>query len=395
METYHINKAQARRFMLSKHGLIGSHRFSGAEGVMRFIRQAGCIQFDPIDVCGQNAQLVLQSRVAGFGKDILYDLLYKERKLVDYFDKNLAIFPVEDWPYFARHRANALNGRSIEKVTQVEADVLALVGERGFLQARDLDMKERTDWYWTAGTLGRAVLETLYFQGKLVVHHKKGTQKFYALADRHIPREIMDAPDPNPELADYLRWQTLRRIGSVGMMWRRASDAWLALPQYTSGNRNAAFEQLIAQNALCAARVDGIKDELYFPSRDATLMQAVLDGEVDDRPRMEFIAPLDNFMWDRKIIAALFDFEYKWEIYTPVAQRQYGYYVLPVLYGEGFYGRIEARADRKNGVLKVIQVWREDGAGSKQGEKALKECIERFCEFNNCKKVEKEAGCAL
>lgn len=101
-----LTKDQARRFILLKHGLLGDYQFAGKQGVVAFIRQAGCIQFDPVDVCGKNAELVLHSRVKGFTKELLYSLLYEERALLDYFDKNLSIIATADWPYFncLRHR---------------------------------------------------------------------------------------------------------------------------------------------------------------------------------------------------------------------------------------------------------------------------------------------------
>ena len=96
MTSEHITKREARRFMLLKHGLLGGRRFAGAEGAYAFIRQAGSIQYDPIDVCGRNADLVLQSRIGSYSKQTLNDLLYEQRRLVDYFDKELCIFPAED-----------------------------------------------------------------------------------------------------------------------------------------------------------------------------------------------------------------------------------------------------------------------------------------------------------
>ncbi|MBE5985941.1 MAG: winged helix-turn-helix domain-containing protein, partial [Paenibacillaceae bacterium] len=99
-----FTKRQACRFLLLKQGLLGDYRFEGKQGIMEFIRQAGCIQFDPVDVCGKNAELVLQSRIKRFSKEMLSHLLYQDRVLVDYFDKNLSIIPVGDWPYFERFR---------------------------------------------------------------------------------------------------------------------------------------------------------------------------------------------------------------------------------------------------------------------------------------------------
>lgn len=96
----HFTNRQARQFLLLWHGLLGPYRFVGKTGALEFVRQAGCIQFDPVDACGKNAELTLQSRVKGFTKAMLGELLYADRALVDYPDKNLAILPVEDWPLF-------------------------------------------------------------------------------------------------------------------------------------------------------------------------------------------------------------------------------------------------------------------------------------------------------
>ncbi len=94
-----ITKQQARQFILARQGLIGDYRFIGKEGALGFVKQAGCIQYDPVDACGKNAELTLQSRVKGFKKEMLHELLYKDRQLIDYADKELSIWQVEDWPY--------------------------------------------------------------------------------------------------------------------------------------------------------------------------------------------------------------------------------------------------------------------------------------------------------
>lgn len=107
---------EARNFILLKQGLLGEYRFTGKQGALDYVRQAGCIQFDPVDACGKNAELTLQSRVKGFTKQTLYELLYEDRSLVDYPDKNISIIPAEDWPYFERYRRAAReNGRRFSR----------------------------------------------------------------------------------------------------------------------------------------------------------------------------------------------------------------------------------------------------------------------------------------
>ncbi len=127
-----LTKQQARRFLLRKHGLIGDYRFSSKRGILGFVEQAGCIQFDPIDICGRNAELVLQSRVEGFRKPLLYELLYEDRELLDYFDKNLSIIRLGDWKYFERsRRAHRMAGRGIEDVNKVADHIMSSIRERG------------------------------------------------------------------------------------------------------------------------------------------------------------------------------------------------------------------------------------------------------------------------
>lgn len=82
-----LTNHQARQFLLLKHGLLGEYELAGKPGILDFVRQAGCIQYDPIDVCGKNPELVLQSRIKGFTKDMLSELLYEDRSLVDYPEK--------------------------------------------------------------------------------------------------------------------------------------------------------------------------------------------------------------------------------------------------------------------------------------------------------------------
>ena len=121
-----ITKQQARQFILAKQGLSGSYRFTGKDGAYAYVRQAGCIQFDPVDVCGKNAELTLQSRVKGFRKQMLQELLYEDRKLVDYADKELSIWPAEDWPYFSsyRDRSRAL-GETFTGLKELETRALS------------------------------------------------------------------------------------------------------------------------------------------------------------------------------------------------------------------------------------------------------------------------------
>lgn len=383
-----LSKQEARRFMLMKHGLIGEHRFKGKEGILDFVKQVGCIQFDPIDVCGKNAELVLQSRIKNFDKEWLFKLLYEDRVLIDYFDKNLAIMPVSDWPYFQRYRDGYKSGgRSRLEIDEICEDVLAIIAEKGPLSSKDIGYDHKVDWYWSDTKLSRAVLEMLYFRGELVVHHKKGTFKYYDLAKNCIDQNILDTIDPFSEDMEHIKWRILRRIGAVGMLWNKPSDAWLNIWELKATKRNQAFDALIAENKIVEVQVDDIKEPLYILNEDQELLEKVR-VDFNEKPRCELLAPLDNFLWDRKLIQSIFDYYYKWEIYTPESQRQYGYYVLPILYGDQLIGRAEIVNQRKTKELIVKKIWLEEGVKStKKIKSALEKCIDNFSKFNNCEKT--------
>ena len=388
MEIINITRNQACRFLLRKQGLSGTYQFKGKQGIMEYIRQAGCIQFDPVDVCGKNAELVLQSRIKGFSKEMLTDLLYQDRVLVDYFDKNLSVFPVSDWPYFQRFRKQHLHWeRSHEVIREAQEQVKNYIVTHGPVCSADLDMPDKVDWYWSRTKLSRAVLEHMYFTGELAVHHKSGSIKYYDLIETCIPETILSKPDPYPDELDHQTWRVLRRIGSVGLMWNRASDAWLNIGGLKSAERNAVFTRLIEEERIRKVQIDGIKEELYMLAEDIPLARQCKEN-ISWKKRCEFIAPLDNLLWDRKLIQALFGFDYKWEIYTPADKRRYGHYVLPVIYGDHFIGRIEISADRKSSRLVVKNLWFEPGIKrTKTMAEAIDAAINRFSIFNQCREI--------
>ena len=395
-----LTNKQARQFILLKHGLLGAHKFIGKQGALEFVRQAGCIQFDPVDSCGKNAELTLQSRVKNFTKQTLSELLYTDRSLVDFPDKNLSIFPTEDWPYFQRYRQAAKDGgRNFPELEELEKQAIEYIRINGAVSSDDLPIQGSIHWHssihwsgvWNGNTnAARAVLEQLYSTGVLIIHHKNGSRKYYDLADKYLPAQLLDSPDPLPDDFAHKKWRVLRRIGAVGLLWNRPSDAWLNIWDMKSLERIQIFKELLSEGKILAVQVEGISAELYCRAEDHPLLETVLENR-DYKPRCEFLAPLDCLLWDRKLIKALFDFEYSWEIYTPAPKRKYGFYVLPILYGDRFAGRIEAVCQSKTNVLLIKNIWYEDGV--RQTKKLLSEIdktLKRFARFNQCGSIQFE-----
>ncbi len=392
-----LTKTQARQFILARQGLLGKYRFSGKQGAYEYIRQAGCIQYDPVDVCGKNAELTLQSRVKGFQKTMLEELLYRDRLLVDYPDKELSIWPAEDWPYFSPYRERSRrHGEDFPEIAELEREAIAYIRANGPVSSDTLPIDGEIFWHssmhWSGNwhknsKAARSVLEQLYTDGILIIH-KNGSRKFYDLTERYLDPALLAAASPCEDEEALRCWRICRRIGAAGLLWDKNSPAFLGI-RMNAEQRRQALSALESSGAVRPARIEGIRAQFYYRSEDEPLMQDVIAGTADRKPRLEFLAPLDPLFWDKALIAALWDFRYSWEIYTPADKRKYGYYTLPVLWGERFIGRIEAAADHKNGILRVRNIWYEPGIRlSGKLQTSLDRTLARFAKFNSCQAVE-------
>ncbi|PKM66069.1 MAG: winged helix-turn-helix domain-containing protein [Firmicutes bacterium HGW-Firmicutes-19] len=370
---------KARHYLLAYHGLLNEPIFEGKTGITDFVKLVGCVQFDPIDICGRNADLTFQSRVRHYKKSMLEELLYQDRSLMDYFDKNLSIILTADWPLMSRRREQfRKESRSSDIANKHEQMILDYLSAHDVACSKDIDLKERADWYWSASSSARVVLETLYFRGDLVIHHKKGTIKYYSKQEHLFNNQLIDQSFNDDEHDDLF---LLRRIKAVGLLWDKPSDALLGILDLKSERRKAAFKRLLESKKITCVNIDGIKDSFYIPMEHIDLFG---NPPKIRQTRTEFLAPLDNLLWDRKLISAIFDFDYKWEIYEPEHKRKHGYYVIPVIQDNAFVGRIEAINQKKTKTLLIKRFWQEKPINLE----SLEECIERFALFNQAKHIE-------
>jgi uncharacterized protein YcaQ len=368
MKSYVLTNRQARLFLLRHQRLSTAAALPpGKQSIYEYVRHVGCIQYDPLQIAGHNHELVLQSRIPGFTPELAQELLYKDRVLLDGWDKNMSIYCTEDWPYFHRRREmSASRLQENEVILAAVEGVREALQERGPLSSLDLQGKEKVDWSWAPARLSRAALESMYFGGELVVHHRVHTRRYYDFTARVLPEHLVLADDPNRTEEQYHDWYVLRRIGSIGLQWSKSGDGWLGMYNIKSKERSAAIERLLLTDSIREVRVDGIKLPLYVRTIDTTLLEAIMKettslGE-DKEVRPTFaalLAPLDNLIWDRELISQLFGFHYRWEVYKPAAEREYGYYILPLLYEDRFIGRCEPVMDKKSGTLHIVKWWWE------------------------------------
>ena len=396
--TLRLGRAEARRFLLAHQHLWPPRALASKAGILDFIRHVACIQYDPVNLVGQNPELVLQARVADYTPALLGELLYTDRRLVDGWDKQASIHLVEDWPYFARHRERSRreHGDPANPPMAIAAAVMDAIRERGPLCSADLGHDDTIDWWWGVPTrLGRAALEILYGMGELGVHHRVEHAALLrpdrAAAAR---RSVGCEPTPTRPKRRTEDWHVARRVGSLGLANPAAGEYWLGMGGMKAEPRRAMLARLSAQGVLIPVAVEGIAQApLFIRASDVSLLD--LAAGVDDAPpAATFIGPLDNLIWDRDLIRWLFDFDYTWEVYKPAAQRKYGHYVLPVLYGDRFIARVEPIFDRKARVLTVVNWWWEVGVAPDDAlVVALVECLAAFGRYLGAEEV--RLGAAL
>lgn len=199
-----LTRSQARQFIVLWQGLSGPYRWRTNAEIVGLVHQLGCLQFDPIDICGRNADLVLQARVGGYRKSQLETLLYKERKLIDALDKNMAIYAEQDYPNFARNRLHTMSYHRVsEQIENAAAQIKQFMRTHPVICSQDLQWDENLVWVWgRTASLAAIALEVMLYRGDVVIHHRRGTIRYYNLTSERFPG-LDPLADPFADDAEY------------------------------------------------------------------------------------------------------------------------------------------------------------------------------------------------
>jgi uncharacterized protein YcaQ len=232
-------------------------------------------------------------------------------------------------------------------------------------------------------------MDLMYFAGELGVARRVGTRRVFDLTENLLPAKLLKAKDPNPDDNDYADWHVERRIGSMGFANSSGSERWYGMTGVAGKERKDAIARLHAAGKIVRVEIDELaKVVFYIRKSDLPALKAAAKP-LRGKRGAALLAPLDNAMWDRNLLELLFDFYYRWEVYVPEAKRQYGYYVLPVTYGDEFVARIDPAFDKASGVFTIANWWWQPNADKKDDEMlaALTDCIRDFAKYLNAKSV--------
>ena len=390
-----ISKEELCSFLVRYHFLDNYDRLSGKEGIKKLLRRIGSVQYDPLDVVGRNPDLVLQSRVNGYKTFFLEELLYKDRSLIDAWDKEMSIYLTQELPFFSRvqKQREESSRRVLEHRGQKETllyltQTIDEIKKRGPLAAREIKMGACQTGRWGHRQVSGAALDHLFSAGKLGIHSKRNAQKVYDLMENLIPKKILEAKDPFENDDDFFEWYFLRRIGSMGAHWLRSGSGWLGYFLGDTKLRQDFFGRLEEKKLIVPVKVPDINETFYIRRKDLSLLNET--SRYDGAAR--FMAPLDNMLWDRLMVKKIFGFEYTWEVYVPEVKRKYGYYVLPVLYENRLIARFEPVKYEPGRPFKIKNWWWEpfylkQKPGSKIRDSVVRG-LENFAEYLRADGVE-------
>lgn len=396
--TREIGRAAARRYLVLRHLLAPARSLpAGPAAVMRVFERLGTLQFDPIDVAGRNHDLSLLARVEGYRREWTDDLLYRDRLLYETYNKGFSLVPTADLPWYRlswdRNRERMAETTFTEHADLVE-ELLDRVRREGPLAVGDMPARAAIDWFWRPTNQVRALLEALAISGVLGLARRDGNRRVYDLVERLFPAELL--AERREEPAQWL-YRLFSRVRAHGLLSTGGNqEVWLGTGPNSRRYRAERLAELVEDGRAVMLQVDGLKDPRFAPAADLDLLEQA-EREVaagappgGTAPTAAFLAPLDPLVWDRALLRDLFDFDYLWEVYVTPAKRRWGYYVLPVLYGDRFAGRIELRADRREDVLRVLGWWWEPGFDPRADpdlKAAVAEALEAHRAFTGVRRV--------
>ena len=407
-----ISAAVARRY-LARHHLLAPPRALPAEreSVLTVMDRLGSFQFDPLGVAGRNHDLVLHARIEGYQPAWTDELLYEHRVLFENVNKALCILPVAELPYYRiswdRARAYHEPG-TLTPNAEIAERILARIREEGPLSTLDFERGPAIDWYWGPTNQIRAVLEALWESGVIGLARRDGNRRYYDLVERLYPPEILARRVTEEEQIRHKLLSVFQANGLLGTGGN--AELWYGIVRRDEHGKRVRApyrailrDQLIDEGALVPVVVEGVKGARFVPARSLPDLERAQTEVAEGRPPGDlapgaaFLAPLDPLCWDRDLLRMLYGFDYVWEVYVPEHKRRWGYYVLPLLFGDRLVGRIEPRIDRATRTVTILGLWWEDGVDPKATPglvDALRDALSDYLAFADADRLRWQEGLA-
>ena len=396
-----ISADVARRFILGKQGLWPGRRWRGLQGTEQAMRAMEYLQLDPLQIIARSHDIKLHSRVLDYTPGLWEEVTYQQRKFFDWGGW-LAVRPIEELPHWRvvmrRERDGGARLRAMaHEHSAAILEMRSLLQEREVVSNRDFAMETRTRTQNYRGRKDSALaLYYLWRTGEVMTHHRSRFERVYALTERVAPAHLICESSE----AEADRFLVKKEISFDGLSRvKRTSDS------YQRGEPGRAAKQtlgsLLGAGEIIEVRVEGWKALHYALGRDAGTLGELSAGRIPEEwiplettttEEVVFLAPLDHVS-ARGRAKVVFGFDYIWEVYKPEAQRKFGYYALPLLWGDRLVGRFDSKLDRKTNTFIILGLWlAEEALGQDEafGE-ALARGFARFVTFLDANELDAAA----
>ncbi|WP_342384317.1 winged helix-turn-helix domain-containing protein [Agrococcus sp. KRD186] len=362
-----ISAAQARRIAIAASGLDGAlpgeRGRAGARTIERTIDRLGLLQLDSVNVFERSHYLPLLARIGPYDRALLDRMLHHDHGrglggYTEYVAHEAAVIPVADWPLWAWKQSQPMrpsDERWVAEHARLIDDVLAEFTERGPLRPSEMEHPEyqrmpggwwnKSDAYWATSVLFR--------RGQLVTVGRSRFERRYAAAGA-----VLTEPQPRIDRAHAQRELVRRAARAFGVA---TLDDLADYYRLKVADARTAIADLVDAGELEQVEVAGWGRPAYL-SVGTRLPRRIRSTAL--------LSPFDPLVWFRPRAERIFGFAYRISIYTPAAQRQHGYYVLPVLIDDELVGRVDLKSDRRAGILRVQHATIEPGHAARAGELA-------------------------
>ncbi|MBO6185950.1 MAG: YcaQ family DNA glycosylase [Chryseobacterium sp.] len=369
-----------QKITLESQGLLHTSPFGkGKKAVLNALEHIGYLQIDTLSIVERAHHHTLWTRIPDYKTEYL-DELVKERKVFEYWFHAASYLPMRDFrfslPQMLEVKQNEKHYYNAEpKVVQYVIDTIRAEGPK---KARDFENKSKKPGSWWNWKPTKIALERLFLQGDLMISERKGMQKTYDIPERVLPKDI-DLTIPSPfEFADYLVKTYLRAYGFTTVK----QITHLKTGETIRKNVNEVLHSMLEQGTIQKIEIQDCPT--IFIQRDLA-EKKIKKADLNTR----ILSPFDNSIIHRERIKHFFNFDYRIECYTPKEKRQYGYFCLPILFGNQLIGRVDCKAHRKEKQLEIIHLYIENqNFDIESWAKSFMESIKHFATFNGCESIQ-------
>ena len=375
-----ISPEQARSLALQSQGLLQQNVGKGKKATLNIIEHLGYVQIDTLTVVARAHHHTLWSRLPDYTDSFLNELLEKDKTIFEYWSHAASYLPMSDYRFSLPRKRSYSEGKShwFAQDKKLNKYVLDRIRAEGALQSKDFEHIRKGPGNWYEWKPAKRTLEQLFMEGKLMVVKRQGFQKVYDLTERVLPATIDITMPSAQEYAEHLIKKAIRSHGIVN------ENEITYLRTGSKETVSKVLKHLLKEGKLIEVEIEGLEKSSFITNTE----QLRSIEKTKSKKEIHFLSPFDNSVIQRKRLQNIFNFDYQIECYVPEPKRKFGYFCLPVLYGDNFIGRFDPKADRASKTFYIKTMYFEKGFKYDETfNKAFALKLKAFAAFNNCDKI--------